>query len=73
MLEIFLETVREALRDKRRAELRGFGAFAVRYRGSAFRRNPRTGERVLVGRRQKVVFRPSQLFVRRLNGEHSSR
>ena len=73
MLEIFLDTIKDALRDKRRVELRGFGAFSVRDKEPAYRRNPKTGERIHVSQRQKLVFKPSQLFIGHLNDKHNSR
>lgn len=66
MVEEFFSTVKKALRDKRRIELRGFGCFNVRGYEPSLRRNPGTGEAVLVGPRQKSVFRPSRLMVDRL-------
>ena len=66
MVEVFFETIKEALRDGRRVEFRGFGSFHARDYGAALRRNPRTRETVAIGPRQKVVFKPSRLLLARI-------
>ena len=53
-VEIILETIKDALAEGGRVEIRGFGAFTVRERGARKGRNPKTGEPVAV---------PSQRFV----------
>src|SRR5688500_20254226 len=47
------EEITEALAKRERVELRGFGAFSVKFREARRGRNPRTGETVAV--EQKVV------------------
>lgn len=66
MVEVFFAAVKEALRDRRRIEFRGFGSFVVRDYEASLGRNPGTGGVVLVGPRHKSVFRPSQLMIDRL-------
>ncbi|MBN1593904.1 MAG: integration host factor subunit beta [Candidatus Coatesbacteria bacterium] len=68
MVEVFFRSIKSALKEHRRTELRGFGAFEVRDREPALRMNPKTGEKVHVGQRRKVVFKPSRLLVGRLRG-----
>jgi nucleoid DNA-binding protein len=72
MVEVFFKAVKEALRDRRRIEFRGFGSFVVRDYEASLGRNPGTGEVVLVGPREKSVFRPSRLMIDRLNSGRSS-
>ena len=72
MVEVFFETIREALQDGRRVEFRGFGSFLARGYGATFMRNPRTGETVVVGPRQKVVFKPSRLLLGRIANRAAS-
>ena len=72
MVEVFFTTVKEALQNGRRVEFRGFGSFVVRDYEPCSRRNPGTGEMVLVGPRQKAVFKPSRLTIYRLNSGKSS-
>ena len=48
LVNTVFETITEALISGDRVELRGFGAFSLRERGSRIGRNPRTGESVNV-------------------------
>ena len=50
-----------------RVELRGFGAFFVKFREGRTGRNPRTGVPVLVGRKAVPVFRTGKGMKSRLN------
>ena len=51
------EEVTAALERGDRVELRGFGAFSVKYRDSRTGRNPRTGETVQVERKAVPFFK----------------
>ena len=66
MLDVFFDSIKRAMLENRRTELRGFGSFLVRDLAPANRRNPKTGEQVRVGQRRKVVFKPSRLLIERL-------
>ncbi len=50
-----------------RVELRGFGTFAVRYRGQRKARNPRTGAPVTVVEKHVPVFTTGKNLRNRLN------
>jgi integration host factor subunit beta len=63
-----LDEITKALSHGNRVELRGFGAFTVKYRGSRICRNPRTGVSVSVGQKYAPLFRPSKDMHNRLNG-----
>lgn len=52
-----------------RVELRGFGAFSVKKRGSRLGRNPRTGEAVSVSEKQIPFFKTGKELRERLNGK----
>jgi integration host factor subunit beta len=52
-----------------RVELRGFGAFSVKKRGSRIGRNPRTGESVAVEEKHVPFFKTGKLLRDRLNGK----
>ncbi|MEM7695766.1 MAG: integration host factor subunit beta [Pseudomonadota bacterium] len=51
------DEIGKALRDGNRVEIRGFGAFSVRYREARTGRNPRTGESVDVDEKAVPFFR----------------
>ena len=52
-----------------RVELRGFGAFSVKRRGSRVGRNPRTGTAVAVSEKYVPYFKTGKLLRDRLNSE----
>jgi integration host factor subunit beta len=62
------EEIATALARGDRVELRGFGAFAVKYRDARTGRNPRTGEIVEVSRKVIPFFKTGKQLSERLNG-----
>jgi integration host factor subunit beta len=50
----------EALCEEGRIELRNFGVFEVKRRAPRKARNPRTGEKVFVGEKYVVTFKPGK-------------
>ncbi|MBN2494322.1 MAG: integration host factor subunit beta [Deltaproteobacteria bacterium] len=56
-----------ALVDGRGVEIRGFASFRVKHSGGYPGRNPRTGERIRVLPKRRVVFRPGAELRRRVN------
>jgi integration host factor subunit beta len=63
---VFDEIV-EAMARGDRVELRGFGAFSVKYRDGRIGRNPRTGEAVEVEPKAVPFFKTGKLLRDRLN------
>ena len=59
VVEGFMTTVQNAMKDGKRIELRGFGVFEVQHRAPRTGRNPQTNEPVEIEARYKPVFRPS--------------
>ncbi len=53
-------TMRQALRDGKRIELRGFGVFQVRDRKKGVGRNPKTGVEVAITPGKTVRFKPGK-------------
>ena len=66
MLDIF----QKELNEKERIQFIGFGSFEVRNAPERMARNPRTKEHVLIPARYKVVFRPSEKLLNKLNGSN---
>jgi DNA-binding protein HU-beta len=56
----FLATVSQALKDGRNIEIRGFGSFKVKKRKPRVARNPRTGEEVFVQEHYVPIFKVSK-------------
>ena len=66
VITIFDE-ISNALAQGDRVELRGFGAFSIKERGSRVGRNPRTGESVEVGEKFIPYFKTGKQLRERLN------
>ncbi len=58
----FLNAVKDAMKEGKNIEIRGFGTFKIKARKARKARNPRTGEEVPVPDRKVPVFKPSNEF-----------
>lgn len=63
------DEIAAALARGQRVELRGFGAFSVKWRGARVGRNPRTGESVQVNEKATPFFKTGKDLRERLNGK----
>jgi integration host factor subunit beta len=66
------DAIVKTLLEDGRIELRNFGVFEVKQRKARKARNPRTGERVDVGPKSVVTFKPGKEMeekIRQLDGE----
>ncbi len=59
-VDTILTAMKEALRDGKRIELRGFGVFQVRDRKRGVGRNPKTGVEVAIEPGKTVRFKPGK-------------
>lgn len=66
-VEVILNTIRKAIIAGRRIELRSFGVFKINIHKPKLTRNPRTGEAVHVGNREKIYFKPCLYLLKFLN------
>ena len=69
IINTIFEEIIETMAVGDRVELRGFGAFSVKKRGSRIGRNPRTGESVAVEEKHVPFFKTGKLLRDRLNGK----
>lgn len=67
IVEAVFSTIVEALQRGDKIELRGFGSFRVRRRGSRTGRNPKTGEGVVVPAKKVPYFKPGKELRELLN------
>lgn len=71
----FITTVINAMKDGKNIEIRGFGSFKVKKRKGRVARNPRTGQQVMVGEHFVPTFKVSkemkQLVNENLKKDHS--
>jgi integration host factor subunit beta len=63
------DSIVESLRDGEKIELRGFGSFRIRHRGSRVGRNPKTGATVHVPPKRIPYFKPGKDLRELLNAE----
>ncbi len=59
-VDTILDTMKNALRQGKRIELRGFGVFQVRDRKQGIGRNPKTGVEVAIAPGKTVRFKPGK-------------
>jgi nucleoid DNA-binding protein len=68
-----LDAIISVLAEEGRVELRNFGVFEVKRRKPRQARNPRTGEKVMVGERITVTFKPGRVMEERVVMERGGR
>ncbi|MEM6706560.1 MAG: integration host factor subunit beta [Acidobacteriota bacterium] len=64
------ESIVDSLKGGEKIELRGFGSFRIRERGSRIGRNPKTGDRVAVPSKKIPYFKPGKQLKELLNEDH---
>jgi integration host factor subunit beta len=69
IVNVVFDEIVAALTRGDRVELRGFGAFSVKYRPARDGRNPRTGEHVFVDEKFVPFFKTGKDLRQRLNNE----
>ena len=69
IVSTIFDEITGALAQGDRVELRGFGAFSVKQRGSRTGRNPRTGATVEVDSKHIPYFKTGKELRERLNGD----
>lgn len=65
-MQAFMDQIIEDLASGKRIEFREFGVFETRRRKARLARNPKTGEKVSIGARQIVAFKPGLVMKRRV-------
>ena len=61
-VEIFLESIKESLKDGDNVSLVGFGTFYLKTKDARNGRNPRTGEKIQIPAKSVVAFKPGKEF-----------
>ena len=67
MVEPVFDTVKETLEKGEKIKISGFGNFVVRDKHSHAGRNPQTGQKITIGARRVLTFKPSQILKNALN------
>ena len=66
-VKTIVDEMTSALAHGERIEIRGFGSFALQYRGPRVGRNPKTGESVHLGAKYLPRFKPGKELRERVN------
>jgi len=59
-VNLFFNSIKDAVKSGDRVEIRGFGSFSTKEYGAYTGRNPKTGDKVQVSPKKLPVFRPGR-------------
>ena len=72
LIDDFLGTIIENLKDESKLKLSKFGTFSIRLKKSRIGRNPLTKEEKVITDRNVVLFKPSKEFKDLVNSKNDS-
>jgi len=61
-VELFLDSIKNSLKDGDKVSLVGFGTFYLKNKDERNGRNPRTGENIRIPAKSVVAFKPGKEF-----------
>ena len=68
IIDTFFQTIEDSLKEKKSVFLRGFGTFFIKEIKEKYSaRNPKTGEKIYVPKKNKARFRASKKFKEFIN------
>jgi len=67
IVDLFFTTIKDALKDGDRIELRGFGSFCLRSYDDRIGRNPKTGEEIKITPKKKPFFKAGKELREKIN------
>tara|TARA_B100000575_G_scaffold234385_1_gene195953 strand:+ start:1380 stop:1667 length:288 start_codon:yes stop_codon:yes gene_type:complete len=69
LIDIILSEIQNSLRRRERVELRDIFTLDPRIQKEGIRRNPKTGEKVLVKEKKSILFKMSKEWANQINEE----
>ena len=72
LIDDFLATIKENLKNEKKLKLSKFGTFSIRSKKSRIGRNPKTKEKKMISDRDVVLFKASQEFKDLVNSKNDS-
>ena len=72
IVEVIFNKISEALINKNRVEIRGFGSFSIRNREQHSNRDPRNARVINIDKRNVIYFRTGKAFNEKLNPSNDS-
>jgi integration host factor subunit alpha len=67
VVELILDTIKEALIQGEKVKISGFGNFVVKEKKARRGRNPQTGDDLTISARRVLTFKPSQVLKNAIN------
>ena len=67
VVDVFYNSISEALSEGQRVEIRGFGAFSIKKRSPRIGRNPKTKDSYIIPELYKLNFKPSNKVKEQIN------
>ena len=67
VVEMILETIKDALMKGEKVKISGFGNFVVKEKQARRGRNPQTGDDLTISARRVLTFKPSQVLKSAIN------
>ena len=67
VVEMILETIKDALMKGEKVKISGFGNFVVKEKKARRGRNPQTGDDLTISARRVLTFKPSQVLKSAIN------
>jgi integration host factor subunit alpha len=67
LVELTLETLKEAIAKEGHVKITGFGNFTVKRKAARRGRNPQTGEEITITPRKILTFKASQVLKAQIN------
>jgi integration host factor subunit alpha len=68
LVELVLEEISDCIVRGETVKLSSFGSFVVRHKRQRMGRHPKTGKEAVISPRRMLVFKPSDVLKRRING-----
>jgi len=69
LISLILNEVKNTLKRGERVELRGFGVLSTRIQKESIRRNPKTGQKVMVKQKKIIHWKMSKDLFKKINNE----
>ena len=69
LISLILNEIKNTLKRDERVELRGFGVLSTRIQKESIRRNPKTGQKVMVKQKKIIHWKMSKDLFKKINDE----
>ena len=69
LISIILNEIKNTLKRGERVELRGFGVLSTRIQKESIRRNPKTGQKIMVKQKKIIHWKMSKDLFKKINNE----